>query len=160
MAAEFTGGCQCGAVRFSAGWLGRATICHCRMCQKAYGSFFGPLVTGFDVKWTRGAPAWFQSSNKVKRGFCSNCGTPLAYDHGAEDSIELSIGAFDDPEVAAPVLQVNPADKLSFFDNLMSLPTRQKGESLNADMFLDGVVSHQHPDHDTAEWPPAGGHVP
>ncbi|RYE11456.1 MAG: GFA family protein [Hyphomicrobiales bacterium] len=155
MATEVTGGCQCGAVRFSAGWLGRATICHCRMCQKAYGGFFGPLVTGFDVKWTRGAPAWFQSSNKVRRGFCANCGTPLAYDYGAEDAIELSIGALDDPELAAPVLQVNPADKLSFFDTLMNLPVRQKGDSLNADEFLSDVVSHQHPDHDTSVWPPA-----
>ena len=31
-----TGGCQCGAVRFRIeGALGRASICHCRMCQKA-----------------------------------------------------------------------------------------------------------------------------
>lgn len=157
MASELTGGCQCGAVRFATVRLGRATICHCRMCQKAYGSFFGPLVTGFDAVWTRGEPTWFQSSNKVRRGFCSQCGTPLAYDYGAEDSIELSIGAFDDPEVAAPVLQVNPRDKLSFFDGLTSLPTRQPGDSLNADMFLEGLVSHQHPDHDTDTWPPAGG---
>ena len=69
--AELTGGCQCGAVRFSAKRLGRASICHCRMCQKAFGGFFGPLVTAFDVDWTRGAPAWFQSSNKVRRGFCA-----------------------------------------------------------------------------------------
>ena len=156
MAADLTGGCQCGAVRFSAKRLGRATICHCRMCQKAYGGFFGPLVTGFGVEWTRGAPAWFQSSNKVKRGFCSQCGTPLAYDFGAS-AIELSIGAFDDPELATPVLQVNPQDKLSFFDSLTSLPTRQPGDNAKADAFLDGIVSHQHPDHDTQHWPPAGG---
>ncbi len=37
--APFTGGCQCGAVRFAVGRLGRASICHCRMCQKAFGGF-------------------------------------------------------------------------------------------------------------------------
>jgi hypothetical protein len=36
-----TGGCQCGAVRYRIeGDLGRASICHCRMCQKAFG---GPV---------------------------------------------------------------------------------------------------------------------
>ncbi len=41
-----TGGCQCGAVRFRIkGALGRPSICHCRMCQKQFGSFFGALVT-------------------------------------------------------------------------------------------------------------------
>jgi hypothetical protein len=152
MAAELTGGCQCGAVRFSARRLGRASICHCRMCQKAFGGFFGPLVTAFGVEWTRGEPGWFQSSNKVRRGFCAKCGTPLAYDFGAS-AIELAIGAFDNPELAAPTIQVNPSDKLSFFDGLMSLPTRQPGDNAKADEFLVGIASYQHPDHDTAHWP-------
>jgi hypothetical protein len=151
-----TGGCQCGAVRFAVKRAGRAMICHCRMCQKAFGSFFGPLVTAFGVEWTRGTPAWFQSSNKVRRGFCAQCGTPLAYDFGAS-AIELAIGAFDDPGQVAPTLQVNPADKLSFFDMLPSLPVRQPGDTPKADEFLVGIVSHQHPDHDTEHWPPAEG---
>jgi len=155
-ASALTGGCQCGAVRFSARRLGRASICHCRMCQKAFGGFFGPLVTAFGVSWTRGEPSWFQSSNKVRRGFCGTCGTPLAYDFGAS-AIELAIGAFDDPERAAPTVQVNPHDKLSFFDELMALPVRQPGEQPKADAFLVGIVSHQHPDHDTERWPPEQG---
>ena len=153
---QLTGGCQCGAVRFSARRLGRASICHCRMCQKAYGSFFGPLVTAFGVTWTRGEPAWFASSNKVRRGFCAQCGTPLTYDFGAS-VLELSIGAFDHPDVAAPTIQVNTESKLSFFDDLMALPTRQPGDSPKADEFLVGIVNHQHPDHDTEHWPPAEG---
>jgi len=159
MAGDFTGGCQCGAVRFRAKRLGRASICHCRMCQKAYGGFFGPLVTGFGVTWTRGEPSWFQSSNKVRRGFCGQCGTPLAYDFGSS-VLELSIGALDDPELATPAIQVNAASKLSFFDSLPALPVRQVGDNANADEFLVGIVSHQHPDHDTEHWPPAGGFAP
>ena len=72
--APFTGGCQCGAVRFAVGRLGRGSICHCRMCQKAFGAFFGPLVTSFEVTWTRGAPKYFESSDRIKRGFCAECG--------------------------------------------------------------------------------------
>ncbi len=38
-----SGGCQCGAVRFRGSRFGRSSICHCRMCQKAFG--------GFLVRW-------------------------------------------------------------------------------------------------------------
>ncbi|MBL8599396.1 MAG: GFA family protein [Devosia sp.] len=158
MAGEITGGCQCGAVRFSVERLGRASICHCRMCQKAFGGFYGPLVGGHGLAWTRGAPAWFQSSNKVRRGFCAQCGTPLAYDYGGA-TVEVAIGALDDPELAAPAIQVNPADKLSFVDGLPDLPMQRRGENPNSDAFMTGIVSHQHPDHDTVQWPPAGGFV-
>ena len=72
------GGCQCGAVRFEVtGPLGQASICHCRMCQKAFGSPFALLVTVHDLEWTRGEPKRFRSSNKVERGFCAECGTRI-----------------------------------------------------------------------------------
>src|SRR5690606_31950754 len=89
-----TGGCQCGAVRFRVTRLGRPSICHCRMCQKAFGGFFGPLVTAHNAVWTRGEPKWFQSSNAARRAFCGDCGTPLAYE--TRFGLELAIGAFDD----------------------------------------------------------------
>jgi hypothetical protein len=153
---RLTGGCQCGAVRFRADRLGRPSICHCRMCQKAFGSFFGPLVTSYGVTWTRGAPRHFQSSNKVRRGFCADCGTPLTYEVTGEDSIELAIGAFDDPTVAAPAIQVNVTDKLPFFDGLADLAVRtQYPPGWLA--FMAELESHQHPDHDTNVWPPAEG---
>ena len=153
--APLTGGCQCGAVRFRVARLGRGSICHCRMCQKAFGAFYGPLVTGFEVVWTRGEPKRFQSSNKVRRGFCAECGTPLTYEY--DGGIELAIGAFDDPEKAAPVIQTNPADKLSFVDALPAMPFRDPDDEPDADAFKASIVSRQHPDRDTAVWPPPEG---
>ena len=67
-----TGGCQCGAVRFRiSGKLGRASICHCRMCQKQFGSFFGAFVSApaQGVEWPREEPSYFQSSVNIERGF-------------------------------------------------------------------------------------------
>ncbi|MBO6719270.1 MAG: GFA family protein [Rhizobiaceae bacterium] len=147
---SITGGCQCGAVRYRAESLGRASICHCRMCQKAFGGFFGPLVTGVGLEWTRGEPRWFESSNVVRRGFCAECGTPLTYDYGGEE-IEVAIGTLDNPELAPPVIQVNPTDKLSFFEALHALPWREPGAGVEA--FMASVKGRQHPDHDTDRWP-------
>jgi hypothetical protein len=153
MTASFhSGGCQCGAVRFRASRFGRSSICHCRMCQKAFGAFFGALVTAHDLEWTRGAPKQFRSSNLVSRGFCADCGTPLTYDYGGP--VEIAVGALDDPRVAAPTIQVNPTDKQPFFDGLCTLPTRPDSDEPEQQAFKTRVVSYQHPDHDTAEWPP------
>ena len=153
MADLMTGGCQCGAVRFATKLVGRASICHCRMCQKAFGAFYGPLVTARGLVWTRGEPSWFQSSNKVRRGFCGRCGTPLAYDWGGE--VEISIGSLDDPGRAPPSVQVNPHDKLSFVDGLPSLPVVNTADSPEGAAFMSGIENRQHPDRDTDEWPPA-----
>jgi hypothetical protein len=125
------------------------------MCQKQFGSFYGPFVTAIDVVWTRGARKRFASSNAGLRSFCADCGTPLTFE--MDGDVELAIGAFDDPSVAAPVLQVNPNDKLPFVDGIPSLPTRPVSEKLPLDQRMPGFVSYQHPDHDTAEWPPPGG---
>ena len=88
MTTRLSGGCQCGAVRFSVetSALRRASICHCRMCQKAFGGFYAPLVNvdPAGLTWTRGERALFRSSNIVSRGFCAACGTPLTYEPDAE----------------------------------------------------------------------------
>ncbi|MEP2707469.1 MAG: GFA family protein [Roseibium sp.] len=151
MSEVHTGGCQCGAVRYRASKLGRASICHCRMCQKAFGGFFGPLVTGEDIEWTRGERARFQSSNKNWRGFCRDCGTPLTYEHA--DGIELAIGSLDNPDRAAPVAQTNVAHKRAFFDDLTSIPPVGVEEMDGHDAYNATIKSNQHPDHDTDSWP-------
>ena len=149
-----TGGCQCGAVRFRVeGTLGDASVCHCRMCQKAFGGFYAPLVStkGATCVWTRGTPARFKSSNFVERGFCDKCGTPLFYD--APDGIALAIGAFDHPEAIVPTVQFGSEGKLPYTDTINALPERTTLEDIVAAPFLDRLVSYQHPDHDTDDWP-------
>ena len=147
---DHSGGCQCGAVRFSASHLGRPSICHCRMCQKAFGSFFGAFVTADQahLAWTRGQPTWFRSSKQVHRGFCEKCGTPLVYRH--PEGIELAIGAFDHPELFEPQIQVNHAKGLPWIDRLFEKP---HFESPGMTEFFASIESWQHPDHDTEKWP-------
>ncbi len=153
MSEILTGGCQCGAVRFGLQKPGKSTICHCRMCQKALGGLFGPFVSAPDAKWTRGKPKWFASSSVARRGFCENCGTPLAYE--TEHGLALTLGAFDRPDEVAPVIQTMLKDRLECYASLSSLPEAGEIPEKWRD-FLAGIRSFQHPDHETQDWTPGG----
>lgn len=142
-----TGGCQCGAVRFRAEALGEASICHCRMCQKATGGPFGPYVALSGVAWTRGEPKRFQSSNKVWRGFCEACGTPLTWEH-VGGLMSVTIGSLDDPAAARPTEQLGSPSKLPWVDMIAELPTHEPTEP-RAAAHLASIQSLQHPDRDT-----------
>jgi hypothetical protein len=153
-APRYTGGCQCGAVRFRVeGALTNVSVCHCRMCQKAFGNFYAPLATApaGGLRWTRGEPKRFQSSSHVKRGFCAECGTPLTFE--APDGIALAIGAFDDPEEVAPTIQWGVEAKLPYVDAIPSLPGEQTEADTGSAPYLVDMVSFQHPDYDTDQWP-------
>jgi hypothetical protein len=97
-AEKHSGGCQCGKLRYTiAGKFGEASICHCRMCQKAFGSWGAALVSvpmQF-FKWTRGQPGEFRSSAVVTRGFCKDCGTPVFMREDGDENIEIAIGTLD-----------------------------------------------------------------
>ena len=150
---EWSGGCQCGAVRFHAESLGRASICHCRMCQKAFGGFYGPYVDAEGFKWTRGQPKYFHSSNLIARGFCGDCGTQLSFE-SPKWTINIAIGAFDHPETIVPALQVGTESALPYVNELGRLPERAPEQAARMVAFYASLVSHQHPDHDTETWPP------
>ena len=152
----YTGGCQCGAVRFRVeGALSNVSICHCRMCQKAFGSFYAPLATVPErgLSWTRGKPKRFRSSSHVRRGFCAECGTPLTFE--APDGIALAVGAFDDPGEVAPTVQWGTEGKLPYVDGLPGLPGHRTDDLAGSAPYLAELRSFQHPDHDTGVWPPA-----
>jgi hypothetical protein len=154
---RLTGGCQCGAVRYALKPpLGRASICHCRMCQKAFGAFYAPLVavplSAFEL--TRGAPSIFRSSGAVERGFCRRCGTPLTFRYLPEEKIEVAIGSLDDPALAKPTIQFGIESRISWLGELDGLPgeeTEAPGSEERAERTR--LTNRQHPDHDTDSWP-------
>ena len=109
-----SGGCQCGAIRFRVeGTLDDASVCHCRMCQKAFGGFYAPLVSLRHAKltWTRGPPKCFSRRTSYRVAFARTCGTPLTYE--APDGIAVAIGAFDAPATIVPRLQWGVEAKLT-----------------------------------------------
>jgi hypothetical protein len=149
-----TGGCQCGAVRFRIrGELGRPSICHCRMCQKQFGSLFSAFVTApkGGVEWVREEPSYFQSSVNVERGFCRRCGTPMSYRHG--DGLELAIGTFDDRSDLQPQIQVNYRSRLPWVEKIFEAEVYEDAGYYSRQ---ESIISFQHPDHETPIWPEHG----
>src|ERR1700730_12762882 len=125
---HMTGGCQCGAVRYELLTPPKhASICHCRMCRRASGQPFMALarVKNESLRWTRGSPSLFRSSNIVERGFCNGCGTPLTYRRLESNTVSVTIGRLDDPELARPVLQFGIEGKLSWTGGLHAPPTQR-----------------------------------
>ena len=99
MVEKVTGGCQCGATRYTAEIENfDAYLCHCRMCQRATGGvaaiFFG--VPKAAVMWER-EPSRYRSSPIAQRGFCAGCGTPLTFEFDEGDGMDLTVGSADDP---------------------------------------------------------------
>jgi hypothetical protein len=144
----YTGGCQCGAVRYAFDIEPHDPhICHCRMCQKATGSFFAALagVLPGDFEWTRGAPAIFRSSTLAERGFCAACGTPLTFRYIDGKKLNVTIGSLDHPERVKPGNQYGIEGRMPWFGDLAALPGTRTEDDIAPDR-LAKLQSHQHPD--------------
>jgi hypothetical protein len=150
-AAGFTGGCQCGAVRYRL--IAEPTgvnICHCRMCQKASG---GPFMAFGGVRLSEfviisGAITTFSSSDIAERGFCAQCGTPLTYRGLGSDRVSVTVGSLDDPGAVEPATQLGVESRVSWLVHSLSLPEIRTEQWL-AKKKIAAVHNHQHPDHET-----------
>jgi hypothetical protein len=154
-----TGGCQCGAVRYALyAEPEGASVCHCRMCQKALGNAFAPFapVRAADFRWTRGKPSVYRSSPIVERGFCRDCGTPLSFRYTDGDWIDVSIGSLDHPDRVPPVKHVGTESRLPWLHLADDLPSSRTENSMRPDRIAE-MQTFQHPDHDTPDdWAPKG----
>ena len=149
---RLAGGCQCGAIRYEyAGPIGTTDLCHCRMCQKAFGNFGAVLtrVNLADFSWTRGQPSTFNSSAIVTRGFCSNCGTPLYMFEQGDRFLDLATGTLDNPNVIKNLQsQIGIESRVHWFSQLHELPEARTDQTREASE-LAKLSSFQHPDHNT-----------
>jgi hypothetical protein len=116
------GGCQCGAVRYRvAAGPAKSVVCHCRMCQRATGGVFAPLidVPRDRVTWA-GTPAEWASSDRAVRRFCATCGTPRCY--RSDDTVERMAGTLAPSFLFRPFEQIALESRHGWLDRLDALP--------------------------------------
>ncbi|HSG88173.1 MAG TPA: GFA family protein [Pseudomonadales bacterium] len=128
-ATPLAGGCLCGAVRFRIRGAPRwVAICHCTSCRRAVGAV-GVAWVGFmaaQVRFEGLEEHRFASSAGVSRGFCARCGTSLSYRSDTRpDTIDLTVGAFDEPERLPPERSVWVSDRVSWAAHLDGLPSHR-----------------------------------
>lgn len=122
------GSCLCKAVTFEVkGDLPGPDACHCWHCRKSSGHFFVSTDVPRSAVTIHGAEqiTWFQSTEKVRRGFCSKCGSPLFWDPTKLDWIGIAMGAFDNPTGTKIRIHVHVSDKGEYYDITDGLPQKQ-----------------------------------
>lgn len=117
-AQQQSGGCLCGAVRFSATPADHeVSACHCSMCRRwSAGPFLvrdcGTTLTIEDTS-SLGA---YRSSEWAERAFCKTCGTPLYYRLIDKDRYFVSAEAFDDLKGNVFTTQIFIDEKPAYYD--------------------------------------------
>jgi hypothetical protein len=122
------GSCLCGAVSFEVeGALPAPDACHCMQCRKQSGHFWASTDVARDALKITGEDrlTWYQSSEKVRRGFCSTCGSFLFWVPVSGKMIAIAMGAFDTPTGARLEKHIFVADKGDYYDIADGLPQDQ-----------------------------------
>lgn len=117
MAAPFSGGCLCGAVRYESSAEPVFSInCHCRDCQRTTGTAYAPVmvVPKAAVQIIQGEPRYYtaqsDSGETVSRGFCPECGSGIFSKLSANpDVIGLKAASLDDPSWFRPAMDIYTA---------------------------------------------------
>lgn len=119
------GSCLCGKVSFEvAAALPPPDACHCTQCRKTSGHYWASTDLPRAAVTIHGAEhvTWFQSSEKVRRGFCSTCGSSLFWDPIYKDILAIAMGAFDRPTETRLKMHIFVADKGDYYDITDDVP--------------------------------------
>lgn len=122
------GSCLCGTISFEVtGDLPAPTACHCTKCRKHSGHFEASTDlprSSLTINGTENL-TWYQSSEKVRRGFCSVCGSSLFWDPIYKDWTAVAMGAFDGVTHTKLIRHIFVADKGDYYDIVDGLPQNQ-----------------------------------
>ncbi|KAF2395679.1 hypothetical protein EJ06DRAFT_545433 [Trichodelitschia bisporula] len=120
MSMTFTGGCLCGAIRYSIDYPNdklppsnlttQNGTCQCTMCRKFTGSLLPQSLT-VQRSWitpditTLPTFKTYLSSANGERSFCSTCGSSLTFNYRRDDGeIEFYLGTLDEEVLAGKIV--------------------------------------------------------
>jgi hypothetical protein len=118
-----TGGCLCGAVRYTI--MGAplvSGVCHCRNCQKQAGSAWSMLIgVPAGALSVEGEPRTYldhgDSGGAVRRQFCGTCGSPLfSHAEAVPGVVFVKAGTLDDTSDFVPAVQYYLKSKQNWVD--------------------------------------------
>ena len=114
---DVTGGCLCGAVRFSAAAKREIGACHCSMCRRWTA---GPFLTvdcsdAFAVS-DAASVELYRSSDWAERAFCKRCGSTLFYRLVGSNHHFVSAETLDDTSGFALTHQIFIDEKPAYYD--------------------------------------------
>src|SRR5215469_8503826 len=122
------GSCLCGAVTFEVvGDLPAPDACHCSQCRKTSGHYFVSTDVPRSAVTIHGGEnvTWYRSSQKVRRGFCTICGSSLFWDPIEKDWTGIAMGAFDPPTDTKIRIHIHFASKSDYYDITDDLPKNE-----------------------------------
>lgn len=116
------GHCLCGAVSLEVdGELEHAPeACHCSQCRKQSGHVLAAVNVRRSALTIHGADrvTWYRSSDQIRRGFCSVCGSSLFW-KPTKDGYEftaVAMGVFDLPTGTRLAKHTFVGDKGDYYD--------------------------------------------
>lgn len=118
MSTSLTGSCLCGRVAFTVPMpLESPDVCHCVQCRKQSGHCFASTNVPRNALEVSGEAnvTWYASSGKVRRGFCSTCGSTLFWDPLERDWTSVAMDAFDGPTQVQLAMHIFVAEKGDYY---------------------------------------------
>lgn len=139
-----SGSCVCGAITFEiTGALPPPDACHCTQCRKQSGHFWVSSAVDKSAIAIRGEDhlTWYQSSEKVRRGFCRTCGAFLFWEPIGRTNLGIALGAIDGATGVHLDHHIFTANKGDYYDLPRLPPPAQLERICKGLAVLDAILS-------------------
>ena len=121
--------CLCNSVRFEIHETpSEPTACHCTQCRKQTGHFLASAnVQKAAIKFLSAETlSWFQSSEKVRRGFCAKCGSTLFWEPVFRDWTSVALGCIEGPSALSLERHIFVSEKGDYYVLADGLPQNER----------------------------------